>query len=150
MEAEMNSHSATLVFAAGAPTRSTSRLVCARHFGEMVVAMFLGMGVLGGLAMLLFAAAGGSLTDQSVGLRVMLMGACMTIPMVAWMAFRGHRAARTVEMAASMVVPSVLVAVVALAGTLEAGAALGIQHGIMVRAMLGVMLWRFEAYAHTT
>ena len=35
-----------------------------RHFAEMLVAMLLGMGVLGGLAMLGFAAAGSSMSDH--------------------------------------------------------------------------------------
>jgi hypothetical protein len=113
----------------------------------MVFAMFAGMAVFGGLATLIFAAAGSGLTDQSVGLRVLLMGVYMTIPMVAWMRYRGHSAARNLEMTASMMVPSAVVAGVAWAGALGAGGALGIQHAIMIPAMLGVMLWRYDEYA---
>jgi len=127
---------------------ATSKRAFARHFGEMVLAMFLGMGVLGGLAELIFAASGSGLSEQSVGLRVMLMGLYMTVPMVVWMSYRGHAGSRNLEMAASMLVPSVVVAVAAWAGTLEAGAAMGIQHGIMIPAMLAVMVWRYPDYAH--
>ncbi len=117
------------------------------HFGEMVLVMFAGMGVLSGLAALGLAATDGSFSDLSGGLRVTLMGLSMTAPMVGWMAYRGHRAARNVEMAAAMMVPTMIAAALAWAGTLETGAALGIQHAVMVPAMLGVMLWRYDEYA---
>jgi hypothetical protein len=143
----MTQGTATFAIATGAATVS-KRTAFVRHFIEMIVAMFLGMGVFGGLAIAIFAAAGSSLTDQSVGLRVMLMSVYMTIPMVGWMRYRGHDWAGTTEMAASMIVPSAIVAAVAWGGALGAGAALAIQHSIMIPAMLGVMLWRYEDYAH--
>ncbi|MBD0283643.1 MAG: hypothetical protein ICV69_15850 [Thermoleophilaceae bacterium] len=96
------------------------------------------------MAELAFAAAGSSLSDQSGGAQVMLMGFNMTVPMVIWMSYRGHAAARNVEMALSMVVPSIFAAVVAWAGVLESAAALGVQHAVRVPAMLGVMLTRYE------
>jgi hypothetical protein len=30
----------------------------------------------------------------------------------------------------------------------ESAAALGLQHAVMIPAMLGVMLWRYEEYSH--
>jgi hypothetical protein len=126
---------------------SGSRLALARHFVEMLLAMFVGMAVLGGLATLAFALGGSSLTDQSGGLRVLLMGFDMTVPMILWMHYRGHAAARNAEMAASMIVPSAIAAALAWGGTLEAGAAMEIQHAVMVPAMLGVMLWRYADYS---
>ena len=140
-------HGATLDVGAEAPSRGSKRAF-ARHFGEMVLAMLLGMLVLGGAAELLFAAAGSSLADQSGAAQVMLMGFNMTLPMVLWMSYRGHAAARNVEMALSMIVPSVVAAVLAWAGALESGAALGVQHAVMIPAVLGVMLWRYEDYSH--
>ena len=127
---------------------TASRGAFARHFAEMVLAMFVGMGVLGGLAELSFAAAGSGLADQPTELRVMLMGAYMTVPMVAWMSYRGHDGRRNLEMAASMILPTVVVALLASLGALEFGAAMGIQHGVMIPAMLAVMLWRYQDYAH--
>jgi hypothetical protein len=118
-----------------------------RHFAEMVLVMFVGMGVLGGLAELIFAASGSGLAGQPTELRVMLMGAYMTVPMVAWMSYRGHDVLRNLEMAASMILPTVTVAVLASVGALELGAAMGIQHGVMIPAMLAVMLWRYQDYA---
>jgi hypothetical protein len=144
----MNHDSATLSINGGASSGSGSKRAFARHFGEMVLAMLLGMLVLGGLAELVFALFGSSLSDQPGGTQVMLMGFNMTVPMVLWMSYRGHAAARNVEMAMSMIVPSVAAAGLAWAGVLESGAALGIQHAVMIPAMLGVMLWRYRDYSH--
>ena len=141
-------HQATrLSVGAGAATGGSKRAF-ARHFGEMVLAMFVGMVVLGGAAELLFAAAGSSLSDQPGGTQGTLMGLNMTVPMVLWMRHRGHAAARTVEMALSMIVPSLAAAALAWAGALGSAAALGIQHAVMIPAMLGVMLWRYQDYSH--
>jgi hypothetical protein len=144
----MSHDSATLSIDAGVSIGSGSKRAFARHFGEMVLAMFLGMVVLGGLAELGFALSGSSLSGQAGGIQVMLMGFSMTVPMVLWMSYRGHTAARNVEMALSMIVPSVAAAALALAGVLGSGAALGIQHAVMIPAMLGVMLWRYQDYSH--
>jgi hypothetical protein len=143
----MNHGSATLTLDSGLPRRSGSKRAFARHFGEMLLAMFLGMGVFGGLVALGFALAGGSSSDLPGGVRVMLMGVYMTVPMVGWMAYRGHAAARNVEMAMSMMVPTAGAAALAWAGVLATGAALGVQHVVMVPAMLAVMLWRYDHYA---
>jgi len=144
----MTHGSATLTSNAAVSSGSGSKRAFVRHFGEMAIAMFLGMGVLGGLVALVFAAAGSSLSDQPGGLQVMLMGFNMTVPMVIWMSYRGHARARNAEMAMSMIVPSVVAAALAWAGALESGAALGVQHVVMIPAMLGVMLWRYEDYSH--
>src|SRR5688572_15982876 len=95
-----------------------SKRAFARHFAEMVLVMLLGMGVLGGLATLVVAAAGGSLADQPGALRVMLMGVYMTVPMVLWMRYRGHTTRQTAEMAGSMIAPTVAAAALAEAGVL--------------------------------
>jgi hypothetical protein len=78
---------------------------------------------------------------------VALMGFNMTVPMVLWMRYRGHSVARNAEMAASMIVPTAIAAALAAAGVLAAGGALELQHVVMIPAMLGVMLWRYDEYA---
>lgn len=78
----------------------------------------------------------------------MLMGINMTVPMVLWMTFRGHSALRNVEMAAAMLAPTGLAAALVWSGALDAMSGLGVQHALMVPAMLGVMLWRYDEYAH--
>jgi hypothetical protein len=143
----MNSHAATSIDAVPGPSGGTSKRVFARHFAEMVLVMFIGMGVFAGLAALAFGAADASLTGQSPALRVTLMGLSMTLPMVAWMRYRGHAAARNAEMAAAMMLPTLAAAALAAVDVLSAGAALGIQHAVMIPAMLGVMLWRYDEYA---
>ena len=124
-----------------------SKRVFARHFGEMVLAMLLGMVVLGGLAELALSLAGGSLSDEPGGFRIMLMGFNMAVPMVVWMSYRGHARAQNIEMAASMVVPTLAAAALAWTGALGTGAGMGVQHAAMIPAMLGVMLWRYEQYS---
>jgi hypothetical protein len=145
----MNHNSAPLTMDAGLSTGSGSKRAFARHFGEMVLAMFLGMFVLGGLAQLVFEVFGSSLSDHSGGFQVMLMGFNMTLPMVIWMSYRGHDRIRNAEMAASMIVPSLFAAILAWAGVLGDMGALALQHSVMIPAMLAVMLWRHEHYSRT-
>jgi uncharacterized membrane protein YhaH (DUF805 family) len=126
----------------------TPRRRFARHFGEMLLAMVAGMMVLGGLAAVAFLAAGSDLNDASGAVQVLIMGVSMTVPMVAWMSYRGHDRARSAEMAGSMMVPTLLAAGLAAADALGTHEALGLQHVVMIPAMLGVMLWRYDHYAH--
>ena len=84
----MNQQAATLTLGNDVTSRGSNRAF-ARHFGEMLLAMLLGMAVLGGLAQLAFALFGGSLSDQPGGLRIMLMGVYMTVPMGLRMSHRG-------------------------------------------------------------
>ena len=132
---------------ANASTRAAGRRRFVRHFGEMLLAMLIGMIGLGGASELVFAAAGSSLTDASGTVQVLLMGFNMTVPMVAWMSYRGHPRTHNTEMAASMIVPTLAAAALAAAGGLSAGGALAVQHVVMVPAMLGVMLWRYDHYS---
>ncbi len=143
----MNHGTATLTLDGGPGDTYGSKRAFARHFGEMLIAMFLGMGVLGGLAELVLASTGSSGSALPGGARVVLMGIYMTVPMVLWMRYRGHAAARNAEMAMSMMVPTVAAAALAFAGTAGTEAALAVQHAVMIPAMLGVMLWRYEEYA---
>jgi hypothetical protein len=140
-------HSATLSINATAH-HATSKLAFARHYGEMVLVMFAGMAVFGGLTELGLAIAGSSLDELSGGLHISLMGLWMTVPMVAWMAYRGHTTAQNAEMAGSMIIPTILAAVLTWTGAIDTATGLGIQHLIMLPAMLGVMLWRYDEYAH--
>jgi flagellar biosynthetic protein FliP len=142
-------HTATLSVPTTATSGSgTSKLAFARHYGEMLLVMVLGMVVLGGAGALAFTAADSSLSDQSGGLQVAMMGVYMTGPMVAWMAYRGHTVAQNAEMAASMVIPTIIAATLAWVGTLGDHPALLVQHAVMLPAMLAVMVWRYDEYAH--
>ena len=139
-------HAATATIALGKPTAGSKRMF-ARHYAEMVLAMFVGMAILGGLAELAFAAAGSDVSDQSGGFQVTLMGFNMTVAMVAWMGYRGHTRAQNAEMAASMVVPTLIAAGFAWAGVLSTAGGMAVQHVVMLPAMLAVMLWRYDEYS---
>jgi flagellar biosynthetic protein FliP len=118
------------------------------HVLEMLLVMAIGMGVFSALAAFLFSVAGSSLMAQPGWLRVALMGVNMTVPMVLWMLLRGHTAAQNAEMAASMLVPSALAALFVAAGTFTTATGFVVQHVVMVPAMIGVMLLRYDEYAH--
>jgi hypothetical protein len=95
----------------------------ARHYAEMVVAMFAGMIVLGLPVEMTASGLGVDLHDEAPAAMLLSMGITMTVGMVAWMRYRGHGWAASNEMAASMMVPSL--GVVAL---LAAGAGGGHRH----------------------
>jgi hypothetical protein len=130
----------------GGRSRSTRRFI--RHYLEMVVVMFAGMAVLGAPAGWALDALGSSwseLTDTAPALMLALMATTMTVPMVAWMRFRGHGRRANTEMAASMVLPTV--AAVALTSVVDdTGALLLVEHPVMLLSMLGVMLARPAEY----
>jgi hypothetical protein len=80
-----------------------------RHYVEMVVAMFLGMAVLGAPAVWAMSAAGidwNQLSDGSPALMFLGMATTMTLPMVGWMVYRGHGWRANTEMSASMFLPT--------------------------------------------
>jgi hypothetical protein len=121
-----------------------------RHYIEMVVVMFAGMIVLGlpGEAALRAIGSGTSeLVANAPALVFLGMATTMTVPMVAWMRHRGHRWQPTLEMAASMVIPTLIA--IALLATHVAGftALMGLEHVAMLLGMLVAMLARVDEYA---
>ena len=93
-----------------------------RHYIEMVVVMFAGMIVLGlpGEAALKAIGSGTSqLRDDAPSVVFLGMAATMTVPMVAWMRYRGHRWQPTLEMAASMIIPTLVAIALLAADVLE-------------------------------
>jgi hypothetical protein len=121
-----------------------------RHYAEMVVAMFLGMLVLGGAATLLLGAAGvdvGTWRDDEPELLLLGMAFTMSVPMVAWMRHRGHGWTPAWEMTASMFLPSFAAIALLWTGAVEdSGTLLAIQHAAMFPAMLVAMLLRLPEY----
>jgi hypothetical protein len=71
----------------------------------------------------------------------------MSIGMAAWMRYRGHGWAGTLEMCAAMFVPIVLLPLV-WAGLMGAMAFMMTAHVVMPIAMLVVLLRRRHEYAH--
>jgi hypothetical protein len=122
-----------------------------RHYVEMVVAMFVGMAVLGAPAVWAMTAVGidwTELTDDSPAVMFLGMATTMTLPMVGWMLYRGHGRRANAEMSASMFVPTFAVIGLLWAGVLtDLGALMMIEHVAMLLAMLGAMLLRRAEYA---
>jgi hypothetical protein len=129
--------------------RSTRHFI--RHYLEMIAAMFLGMLVLGAPAIAALGAAGvtrAELRADAPALFLLGMGLTMTVPMVAWMRYRGHGWPASSEMAASMMIPTAgVVGLLALGLVEDVGALMMIQHVVMFPSMLVAMLLRREEYS---
>ena len=128
--------------------RSTRRF--ARHYIEMVIAMFAGMIVLGlpveGVLRAV-GTSGSAIEDSAPAATLVEMAIIMTIPMVAWMRHHGHAWRPCNEMAASMFVPALAAMALMWTGAIGFGTAMVLQHAIMLPAMLVAMLLRFDEYA---
>jgi hypothetical protein len=131
------------------PHYGTSKRAFARHGGEMLVAMVAGMAIFGAAVSLLLAALGcASLLNDHADLHAIVMATNMTVGMGLWMRHRGHAWTHTSEMAGAMYAPFLLLLVPYWIGLLGDGGLLTGGHVLMVPAMLGVMLYRWDVYAH--
>jgi hypothetical protein len=118
---------------------STRRFI--RHYIEMVVVMILGMFALGAPANAVVP------TSGRPGLMLAEMAVTMTLPMVAWMRFRGHSWRPCNEMAASMLLPAAGAIALLGAGLVTgAGMLMVVEHAAMLTSMLIAMLLRREEY----
>jgi hypothetical protein len=107
----------------------------------MVLAMVAGMVVLG--------APIGAIAGDGKTLILLNMGFSMTVPMVAWMRVRGHGWRVTLEMASSMVLPTVAAVALFSAGIVgDFGAVILGEHVVMLAAMAVAMLLRPSEYLH--
>ena len=123
-----------------------------RHYVEMLVAMVLGMVVLGGAAAGVLGLLGedvGAWDTERPTLLLLGMGLTMTLPMLAWMAHRGHSRAALGDMALAMAVPTLAVVALLETGALvDLDALMAIEHVAMLGTMLAAMLWRRAEYTH--
>jgi hypothetical protein len=117
-----------------------------RHYLEMVVAMFVGMGVLGGAIRGILALAGSEFPDQYPELTSLEMALTMSIGMVVWMRYRGHGWTSTLEMAGVMFVPSIVLIPLLWLGVIAGESLLMIEHIAMLPLMYLVMLRRRGEY----
>lgn len=119
-----------------------------RHFIEMFVVMWVGM--IAGKPVFL-AMYGLSSTEEAFRLypwqSVLSMALSMAIPMVVWMLVRGHGWQSSAEMAAAMLVPAIPFIILCALHVLAAGLAACIYMVLSIPAMLGLMLYRREAYS---
>lgn len=132
----------------GEADRRRERHNLVRHFVEMVLAMIVGMAVLGAVVQGICAVLGhsGFFLDHP-GLRAPLMAMNMTIGMAAWMRHRGHGWAPIAEMSAAMFVPVAVLIGPFWAGALSGGGLLGGMHVLMLPAMVIAMRHRRDEYA---
>jgi hypothetical protein len=123
----------------------------ARHYAEMVVAMFLGMGALSLPAEWALGAFGSSWSDldrHAPALMLLLMATIMTAPMVGWMRYRGHGRRPNAEMAASMLLPTFGVIGLLWGEVItDAMTLMTIEHAVMLPSMLAAMLLRRDEYS---
>jgi hypothetical protein len=121
-----------------------------RHFLEMNIAMWVGMGLGAVIFGLLFAAFGTSRDEIRLhhpAFMVLLMGFEMTAVMVAWMRYRGHGWKGCAEMAAAMVVPAIPLIACLQAHVLAIGPTNGLYMASMPVAMLALMFYRRSEYS---
>ena len=119
-----------------------------RHYVEMVIAMFVGMALLALPVGLALSAAGTSWSELGQEAMFLAMAVEMTVPMVAWMRYRGHGWRPSGEMAAAMLLPTLMAIAFLRADVAGSGALMAAEHVAMLLAMLVVMLLRPAEYAH--
>jgi hypothetical protein len=132
--------------------RVRSRLVSGwrftRHLLEMVLAMFAGMAVFGAAIWILGEPPGYSNLLVKYG----LMGVFMSVPMVAWMRYRGHSWSDGGEMTSAMLSPMFALVLPVELGVvgLTGHSLMMLTHVAMIGGMAALMLYRWDRYAHET
>ena len=107
------------------------------HYGEMVLVMVVGMMLLAPL-----------LPESSWWeAEVLLMATTMALPMALWMLARGHATAPTLEMAAVMYAPFVVLFPLVWAGRASVDLLSAVGHTLMFVGMLVVMALRPAEYS---
>jgi hypothetical protein len=125
-------------------TRSR-RLGFIRHYIEMIIAMFAGMILLG---LLLSAVGLGFSHERDPELAYLLMAFDMSVGMAAWMRYRGHGWALTLEMCGAMFAPALPLFPLLWLNVVDGESLMVIAHVAMFPLMLVAMLWRRDEYAH--
>jgi hypothetical protein len=121
-----------------------------RHFGEMFLAMMVGMMALAGFDAAIFAAAGTSIPDvkdSAPEVWGLLMALNMIVGMTVWMRHRRHSWAMCAEMAGAMFVPAVVAIVLFWCAVIHGRAIGGVEMAAMLPAMIAVMLLRRTEYS---
>lgn len=122
-----------------------------RHFVEMVIAMVVGMAVLGLPLRAIFASLGFT-WDEAVArfpeIACIFMTLNMAIGMVAWMRLRGHGWRASVEMTLAMYAATAIALGMLWQHVISEDLLFGLMHVLMVPAMLLAMLYRREEYAY--
>jgi putative intracellular protease/amidase len=112
------------------------------HYIEMVIAMILGMLLLG----MVWGAVLPEITRTDVN--VLIMAADMTIGMAVWMGIRRHSRGAIAEMSLAMILPFVILLVPYWFGVLPGPLVTSIGHVLMFVLMAVAMLRRRDEYVH--
>jgi hypothetical protein len=128
------------------PSRGRQTLRFLRHFGEMILAMLLGMAVFEVVNGMILVPMGFTYLSGSLEISTISMAVAMTVPMVAWMRIRKHTWRLNAEMAGAMLVPTVLLIALSSLGLFPRMSLMLGMHLLMVPAMLAVMLYRWRDY----
>jgi flagellar biosynthetic protein FliP len=112
----------------------------------MVVAMLVGMAVLGAASAGVEAIAGVEL-PASPGFAAFKMAIDMSVGMVVWMRYRGHGWPGTLEMVAAMFAPAVVLVPLNWLGVISGDLLMIGTHVLMLPLMLVIMLRRRQEYS---
>lgn len=118
-----------------------------RHYLEMIVAMLLGMALYPLWVMATSDARAESWVHRP-DVAGIVMATAMSMPMVAWMVYRGHRALLTVEMVAAMFAGFLVLLPPLWVGAISAATFMVVGHIVMPLLMLLAMLARRGEYTH--
>ena len=122
-----------------------------RHFVEMVIAMVVGMAVLG-FPFRAILGSFGYTRDEAFArfpeIVCLVMTFNMAVGMVAWMRFRGHGWRTTAEMTLAMCAATALALGMFWLHIIPVDPTIALMHVLMIPAMLVAMLRRREEYAH--
>jgi len=115
----------------------------ARHYVEMVLAMTVGMLVLGSATHGVLALADVRFsTGSNPELALLEMAFDMSVGMTVWMRHRGHAWPAVLEMCAAMFVPALVLVPLLWLGAVPSGSLLTLEHLVMLPLMFLVMLRR--------
>lgn len=121
-----------------------------RHFGEMFLAMLVGMWVGAVVDGAIFAVAGTSIPDvkdSAPEVWGLLMALNMIVGMTLWMRHRRHTWAMCAEMAGAMLAPAVLAIVLFWCAVIHGDSVGRVEMMAMLPAMIAVMLLRRTEYS---
>ncbi|GAA2113228.1 hypothetical protein [Actinomadura alba] len=133
--------------AAGHGPRPRGTWHFARHYLEMILAMVIGMVVLGAATRGVLALAGVEFSaTRHPELTSLEMAFDMSVGMVVWMRHRGHGWASTLEMTGAMFAPALALFPLLWLDVIAAESMMTLEHIAMLPLMLLVMLRRRSEY----
>jgi vacuolar-type H+-ATPase subunit I/STV1 len=117
------------------------------HLLEMLIAMQVGMGLFHLMLGLIRIYSNSRAFESGTALHAIVMTVFMTIPMAAWMIFRGHGWRHCIEMVVAMVAPVALIGLLCQIGIDEYLPWLaGLSTPLMFLGMILAMLYRRDHY----